>query len=124
MRISDWSSDVCSSDLQLAVAPYFCTGHPQLRVPHQRHQGGIEPYRHVALAQTEQCTGNECVAGPDVGSPGISRAVQRIADQRGKHAGDVSERTKRYEKFVSATLCESQPTATRLEKGTRGENGV
>src|SRR3546814_15235367 len=42
MRISDWSSDVCSSDLQMArLQPYFPKIHGRKRVDDQRVLSGI-----------------------------------------------------------------------------------
>src|SRR3546814_15389114 len=52
MRISDWSSDVCSSDLKALDSPP-CSSHPQKLQPH-------EPL-HAVLAHehTLQCTAAE-----------------------------------------------------------------
>src|SRR3546814_20963326 len=56
MRISDWSSDVCSSDLDLG------RGHPQAASGECRHHGG----RDGGLAGTgrseERRVGKECVS--------------------------------------------------------------
>src|SRR3546814_16409629 len=40
MRISDWSSDVCSSDLR--KNPTVCVGHPQVVEPGLELRGGLQ----------------------------------------------------------------------------------
>ncbi|KDC02189.1 SDR family NAD(P)-dependent oxidoreductase, partial [Bordetella bronchiseptica] len=67
-------------------------GDAALRVAHQRHHGGIEPYRHATLTQAEQRTRNERVAGPDIGAPGKPGVIDRIASQRSYDANEIPER--------------------------------
>src|SRR3546814_7620773 len=58
MRISDWSSDVCSSDLYL-VAAVFGIG---LREHHQFGVGGVAAERAVALPQIGDFIVAQCQA--------------------------------------------------------------
>src|SRR3546814_3053608 len=55
MRISDWSSDVCSSDLEVrtALSDLVCAG---LIVPKDAVDGSIYVFRHALLQQAAQRT--------------------------------------------------------------------
>src|SRR3546814_17412842 len=70
MRISDWSSDVCSSDLQMAYPPCRCAARARnailfASVGHRKGQVGA-PHRAPARAQAgrseERRVGKECVS--------------------------------------------------------------
>src|SRR3546814_16147130 len=51
MRISDWSSDVCSSDLTIDGAPKFNSVEALLRWEHPEH-GPISPEEFIPIAET------------------------------------------------------------------------
>src|SRR3546814_7315055 len=50
MRISDWSSDVCSSDLAAEIAPKCATENGQLLIQHRRVFEHMEGQRDVIVA--------------------------------------------------------------------------
>src|SRR3546814_13303825 len=93
MRISDWSSDVCSSDLQ--------EGDQQRRSAHQ-HQRGDErglaagPIAEMSEYACAQRTGDKgeaeaCIGGEKRGRRRNRRKEQRPANQRGR-GGQAIER--------------------------------
>src|SRR3546814_10564681 len=65
MRISDWSSDVCSSDLSRIVAPSRLSSYCARR-PSQRHQksstGGPIQSGSAMTRSEERRVGKECVS--------------------------------------------------------------
>src|SRR3546814_9065003 len=70
MRISDWSSDVCSSDLEHAVGGNLAGG---IQVEPDAGHHGVRPAHHLALhlRRPEVAVGEVGVAAlPLVGAPG------------------------------------------------------
>src|SRR3546814_6711072 len=65
MRISDWSSDVCSSDLPRArLAAVFGLVHAPQHEPARRRRGGIE---HIALDRKSVVSGKSVSVRVDRG---------------------------------------------------------
>src|SRR3546814_3890178 len=65
MRISDWSSDVCSSDLSACgrpVRPRSWTAHRATRSRRHRGPGGSAPPRDAPHRSEERRVGKECVS--------------------------------------------------------------
>src|SRR3546814_15955229 len=100
MRISDWSSDVCSSDLSTDVRPQISRVHlrgraecdartkasPFVRTP-DRRRGGLSPGAGSATLEThargQAVTASEDVVGGRIGVPRIERRrPDIIADER------------------------------------------
>src|SRR3546814_5641272 len=70
MRISDWSSDVCSSDLStnsnaraVATASSPCAPRAAWRPPSSSNESGVDQHRSSAIADRseERRVGKECV---------------------------------------------------------------
>src|SRR3546814_3900441 len=64
MRISDWSSDVCSSDLGLSglTRAFFYAGAKNLLVSHWPLLDEVAPRLTVRLRSEESRVGKECVS--------------------------------------------------------------
>src|SRR3546814_1109943 len=103
MRISDWSSDVCSSDLGGAVSGRSGTGkeHPQA-VP-QGGQAAEDPDRYRQAADRLRCSGAVC----DV--PGQADARPRTA------AGDLARQSPLRRQRRPAETQRSEENTTELQ---------
>src|SRR3546814_21048773 len=91
MRISDWSSDVCSSDLSLIDTAFGAAGHSDVQILCQ--PGPAEVIAAVAMACTPRTSRLNDVAGLEDGS----RLVQ-LSEEIGRIARTL------------ATIAESPPT--------------
>src|SRR3546814_1792879 len=58
MRISDWSSDVCSSDLAMFVADGSEAAEAAIKLARQYHVERGEPSRHRVIARRQSYHGN------------------------------------------------------------------
>src|SRR3546814_13889212 len=83
MRISDWSSDVCSSDLDLLVLGAGVGDqreHPRVVAPHLAERpGSLAPRRFLAIGQAvEDLRRGErlALAGKSQGRPGLGEAAR------------------------------------------------
>src|SRR3546814_13455700 len=111
MRISDWSSDVCSSDLPLATGPRRHPGAPPARREH-RHGGA----RHAELR-------------PHRAAPGASARRLALGQGRGDRKSVVSGKSvavrvdlggrrnikKKKRESVSETQRDSLPTKSKTQ---------
>src|SRR3546814_14629020 len=98
MRISDWSSDVCSSDLRLRDGPPVVRHVVELHQPDARadrtvHQGGRVSERRLCPAQASRRKGRG--AAPRKAG---REAVQAVAEARSEElsVGKEGVRTSRY----------------------------
>src|SRR3546814_16927608 len=81
MRISDWSSDVCSSDLQAEAAPSFPRTLPA-QPADQRHQRHPQP--EVAEVPYQRARPVRRIALADRGQPAAARIGDRKSVVEGK----------------------------------------
>src|SRR3546814_7668712 len=81
MRISDWSSDVCSSDLIHALPKSVMTMAGELALSHQRTHGALLQHRLVILDQIQnfRFTGKEAA----IYQPFIARPLLPEAEHAG-----------------------------------------
>src|SRR3546814_11667122 len=75
MRISDWSSDVCSSDLEVTNCPSTCSdnncnGYPGATVQAPGGKGGSTSAAHCQLACMSNCPSSLNAAGGVAGTSG------------------------------------------------------
>src|SRR3546814_8448812 len=77
MRISDWSSDVCSSDLHVRVLPQSQLRHPALH--------------HARPGDRLVCRRSGTLGGPD-DVPGAVRLVQMVRGLGSQHCRAVAHR--------------------------------
>src|SRR3546814_13780224 len=65
MRISDWSSDVCSSDLHADQQPGSCAGEPERRDDSQRDRevNHASAYTGAGFAEIGACRPTRCPSG-------------------------------------------------------------
>src|SRR3546814_7740542 len=96
MRIRDWSSDVCSSDLGLFVLPVGVAGQDDVATPFEQRRQAVEgpaPHDHRAahgeLLETAQ-VGGQVPRHPAVGADdAVGGAGEDQRDLRAVHAGAV-----------------------------------
>src|SRR3546814_11205818 len=78
MRISDWSSDVCSSDLEAVQQGRMAVGNDRAETPllHQPEQGEIAVGRD-ARPERQPALGQPCIADTAVLQPLLQRSGER-----------------------------------------------
>src|SRR3546814_19473042 len=113
MRISDWSSDVCSSDLWLGFREEACVQCGLCRATCPEKVIALEPRLNFTNTAMSAVTLNEdepfeCIR---CGKPfGVRKSIERIASQlAGQHsmflAGGQADRIKRSEERRVGTEC-------------------
>src|SRR3546814_18943219 len=93
MRISDWSSDVCSSDLQAGVADI------DMAADHQRPPGDrpvAEAERPLLDRSEERRVGKECVVRVDLGGRRIIKKKKRKSTKKQQRSKQDNVYKNRY----------------------------
>src|SRR3546814_10174148 len=85
MRISDWSSDVCSSDLKRNVAEHAVVDETQIEAAH-RLPAGVDRLRGQIIDLARQLTAGEIVA------EGVRQILAGVADRELGRSRDRADR--------------------------------
>src|SRR3546814_3518606 len=110
MRISDWSSDVCSSDLTFSVLPVLRTGGCQCRFPAPQRRGTFARSDHpIDKGRTETVVGETAA----LSAPDFSEGVE-LADfpLQGTRSGGVKDEAVLLSRIDCETFGHGGPCTT------------